>query len=80
MTGPAAITGSQVYRLLLSNDSVYSAMLLLRAAGWSSEATRWQVIRHLLATVWSVVFSAHTSIAPWPDCLLGATLRRLAAY
>ena len=50
MTGPVAITGSQVYHLLLLNDSVYSAMLLLRA-GWSSEATRWQVIRHLLATV-----------------------------
>ena len=81
MTGPAAITGSQVYRLLLSNDSVYSALILLRAAGWSSAATRWQVARpHSPATVWSAVFSAHTSIAPWPGCLLSAIWRRLAAY
>ena len=80
MTGPVAIAGSQVSHLQLLNDSVDSARPL-RAAGWSSAATRWQVTRHQRpASVCSTIFSAHTSIAPWHGCLPNATWRCLAAY
>ena len=81
MTGPVAMPGSQVFHLQLSNDSVDSVKLPLRAAGWSSAATRWKAARRQrLATVWSAVFSAHTSIAPYSGFLPGATWRCLAAY
>ena len=82
MTGPVVTPGSQVSHLQLLNDSVYFAQRPLIAAGWSSAATRWQAARHCQRPVvaLSAIFSAHTSIAPWPGYLPGSTWRSPAAY